>query len=78
MVFSILLLAISISALRKTGLKKIAYASAAFALFAIQLFYEYLEENIFNMLDTPYTDIILSSMTLAILVLFFLVVVKKR
>jgi hypothetical protein len=40
-VLSLLLMALSISAYRNTGLKKMAYAVAAFALFAAYLFSEW-------------------------------------
>ncbi len=76
-IFSLLLLALSISAYRKTGLKKIIYAATAFALFGIQLLFESLEEA-FEVLDTGYGSIITSSMTLAILILFFLAIVQKN
>jgi hypothetical protein len=76
-IFSLLLLALSISAYRKTGIKKIIYAAAAFALFGIQLLFESLEEVI-EVLDTGFGSIITSSMTLAILVLFFLAIVQKN
>ena len=72
-----MLLALSISAYRKTGLKKIAYAMVAFALFAAYLFYEYLED-IFNFLENTYSDIILPSMIFGVLVLFFLAIVRKN
>ena len=54
-----------------------AFAAAAFSLFAVQLLYEFLEESVLHMLDTPYLDLILSSMTLAILVIFFFAIIKK-
>lgn len=76
-IFSILLLALSISAYRKTGLKKIIYATIAFALFGIQLLIQSLEDT-FEVFDTGYTSLIISSMTLAILVLFFLAIVQKN
>ena|ERR671919_2419415 len=76
-IFSLLLLALSISAYRKTGLKKIIYAASAFALFAVQLLFESLEET-FEVLDTGYGSVITSSITLAILVLFFLAIVQKN
>jgi hypothetical protein len=76
-IFSLLLLALSISAYRKTGIKKIIYAAAAFALFGIQLLFESLEET-FEVLDTGFGSIVTSSMTLAILVLFFLAIVQKN
>ena len=76
-VLSLLLLALSISAYRNTGIKKIAYAIAAFALFAAFLFYEYLE-TVFKFLGETYSDLILPSMTFGILVLFFLAIVMKN
>ena len=76
-IFSLLLLALSITAFKKTGLKVTIYAIIIFALFAIQQILEYLEE-IFISLDTPITDVISSSMTLAILVLFFLAIVRTK
>src|SRR5262245_65953484 len=44
--FSLLLLGLSISAYRKTALKSIIYAAAAFGLFAAQLFFDYLEDAV--------------------------------
>jgi hypothetical protein len=76
-VFSLLLLTISISAYRKTGFKKIVYAILAFALFGIQALFDFLADNV-KFLSTPYNDVILLTMTLAILVLFFLAVVKRN
>jgi hypothetical protein len=76
-IFSLLLLALSISAYRKTGSKRIIYAATAFALFGIQLLFESLEDT-FEALDTGYGSVITSSMTLAILVLFFLAIVQKN
>ena len=76
-IFSILLLALSINAFKKTGLKVTIYAIIIFALFAVQQFIDYLD-NIFVELDIPITDVIISSMTLAILVLFFLAIVRTK
>jgi hypothetical protein len=75
--FSILLLALSISAYKDTGSKQLKYAIVAFGLFALFLFYEFLE-NTFKPVDTPYTDIIIPASGLAVAVLFFLAIVKKR
>ena len=75
--FSLVLFGVSINAYRTTGLKKLAYAAVAFALFAIQLFFEYTEE-IYDFFEDTQTDIIISSITLAIVVLFFLAVVRKK
>src|SRR5215212_3482970 len=75
--FSLLLLALSISAYRKTAFKKILYAAVAFGLFAIQMFVDYLEDAI-KAFDTPYTNMIFFGITLAILVLFFMAIVRKK
>ena len=76
-VFSLLLLALSILAYKRTGLKKIIFAAIAFSLFAVQLLLESIEE-IFLLGDLPIMDILSSAMTLAILVLFFLAIVRKN
>ena len=75
-VLSLLLFALSISAYRNTGLKKIKYAIVAFALFAAYLFWEYLED-VFTFLGDTYSNIILPSMTFGVLILFFLAIVRK-
>ena len=76
-IFSLLLLGLSILAYRRTGLKKIIFAAIAFSLFAIQLILEALEETIGILEEPPIGDILSASMTLAILVLFFLAIVRK-
>ena len=76
-IFSLLLLALSITAYRKTGLRFTIYAIIIFALFAIQQTMEFLEDS-FSSLDTPITDVAISSLTLAILVLFFLAIVRTK
>ena len=75
--FSLLLLALSISAYKRTALKRILYDSIAFGLFAIQMFFDYLEDAV-EAFDTAYTDIIFFGITLAILVLFFMAIVRKK
>lgn len=76
-IFSLLLLALSITAYRRTGLRMTIYAIAIFALFAIQQIFEYFE-SIIPELDAPLTGILLDSLTLAILVLFFLAIIRTR
>lgn len=75
--FSLLLLGLSVSAYRKTGLKKLVYAAVAFGLFALQMFVDYLEDAVPGF-DTPYSDMIFFGITLAILVLFFVAIVRKK
>ena len=76
-IFSLILLALSITAFKKTHLRVIIYAIAIFALFAIQQLFDYFE-NIIPELDTPVTGILVDSLTLAILVLFFLAIVRTK
>lgn len=76
-VFSLLLLGLSVSAYKKTALKKLVYAAVAFGLFAVQLFFDYLEDAV-EAFDTPYSDIVFFGITLAILVLFFMAIVRKK
>jgi hypothetical protein len=75
--FSLLLLGLSISAYRKTGFRRLVYAAVAFGLFALQLFFDYLEDAV-PAFDTPYADVIFFGITLAILVLFFMAIVRKK
>ena len=76
-IFSLLLLALSITAYIKTRLKITIYAITIFALFATQQFLDYLQ-NAFPILDTPLASVLLDSITLAILVLFFLAIVRLK
>jgi hypothetical protein len=75
--FSILLAGLSIYAYRKTAIKGIIYAAVAFGLFAAQMLFEYLEDEVVGF-DAPFNDIIFLGMTLAILVLFFLAIVWRK
>ena len=75
--FSLLLLALSITAYRKTGLRLILYGITIFALFAIQQFLDY-TQNIFPEFDTPEVSAFVDSLTLVILVLFFLAIVRSK
>jgi hypothetical protein len=72
------LLALSITAYRNTGLKKIKYAIVAFGLFAAFLLYEHLEATLEPLAASASADLILSCMTLAIVVLFFLAIVREN
>lgn len=75
--FSLLLLGLSISAYKKTALKRILYAAVAFGLFAVQMFFDYLGDAVVAF-DMPINDVIFSGITLAILALFFMAIVKKK
>ena len=76
-VFALLLFSLSILAYKRTRLKVMLYAAGAFVLFAIQLLLQSLEET-YDFLENPLADIMSSALTLAILVLFFLAIVKGR
>lgn len=76
-VISLLLLALSVTAYRKTHLRITIYAIIIFALFAIQQFIDYLD-NVIPALDNPITDVVISSLTLTILALFFLAIVRTK
>jgi heme A synthase len=65
-------------AYRRTGLRKIIFAAIAFSLFAIQLIIGSLEETFGILEEPPIGDILTATMTLAILVLFFLAIVKRE
>jgi hypothetical protein len=75
--FSLLLLGLSITAYKRTALKAIMYAAIAFGLFAAQLLFDYMEDAIEG-LEQPYNDVIYYAMTLAILVFFFLAIVRRK
>lgn len=76
-IFSIILFALAITAYRNTKIKKILFAGAAFGLFAIQLLVDSLEDYVV-FLEEQYVDILVPFITLAILILFFIAIVKKR
>src|SRR5689334_25383361 len=76
-IFSMLLLLLSISSYRKTGLKNILYAAGAFGLFAIRLFIEIFDES-YDVLDTYLITFLNSFITLAILILFFLAIIRRN
>jgi hypothetical protein len=75
--FSLLLLALSVAAYRKTGLRLIIYGITIFALFAIQQFLDYIQ-NIFPEFDTQEVSAFVDSLTLVILVMFFLAIVRSK
>jgi len=76
-IFSLVLFGLAITAYRNTKIKKILFAAAAFGLFAVQLLVDSLEDYV-EFLEEQYIDILVPIITLAILVLFFVAIVKKR
>ena len=76
-IFSILLFALSITAYRNTGIKKILFAAAAFGLFGIQVLVDSLESYL-GLIPEDIADITVPLITFVILILFFVAIVKKR
>ena len=76
-IVSIVLFALAITAYKNTGIKKILFAAAAFGLFAIQLLVDALEDSMI-FLEEEVVDIFVPLITFAILILFFVAIVKKR
>ena len=75
--FALLLLALSISAYRKTRVRRLLIASAAFGLFAFDVAIRQLDEFVFAVgLQTD--QIITTVIEFFILLLFFIAVVVKR
>lgn len=74
-ILSAVLVALSVVSYHKSGLKKLLYATIAFLLFGMFLIYESLEY--LYSLDNPFTDIVIPLSGLAIILFFFLAVVKK-
>ena len=76
-IFSLLLFALSITAYRNTGIKKILFASVAFGLFGIQLLVDSLEDYV-EWMEESVLDILVPLITFTILILFFVAIVKRR
>ena len=75
--FALLLFALSISAYRKTRLRRLLIVSVAFALFAVDVVVRQLDAFVFTVgLQTD--QVITTVIELFILLLFFLAVVAKR
>lgn len=74
-ILSVILVALSIFSYQKSGLKKLLYAAIAFSIFCVLLIYEGLEH--FYSLDNPFTDIVIPLSGLAIILFFFLAVIRK-
>ena len=75
--FSVLLFALTLTAYMNARSKKIAFASAAFGVFAIQQFFTYVDEYMFNIVRDDIRYALSSALLLVILILFFLAIIKK-
>lgn len=76
-VISILLMILSITIYRNKNLKRIAFAIAIFAIFAIQHIINYVDAMVVDIMPDDMRYALYSSMTLVIIILFFLTIVKK-
>lgn len=74
-ILAAVLVGLSVFSYHKSGLKKLLYAGIAFLLFGIFLIYESLEH--FYGLDNAFTDIVIPLSGVAIILFFFLAVIKK-
>lgn len=75
--FSLFLLGLTIKAYTVSGLRKILFAAAAFGLFSVNLFFEYAEKT-FDWFEDIESEIISAVIFLAILILFFIAIIKKK
>lgn len=53
------------------------FAIAAFGLFAVESFIDYLEDVVPE-LDPPYIDLLLAIISLVILILFFIALIRRK
>jgi hypothetical protein len=74
-VFSVLLLVLSVSGYIKTRIRLTLYAVIIFSLFAIQQFLDF-SDDVVPALDNMMTDLVVHSLTLAILIIFFMAIVR--
>ncbi len=76
-IISLLLMALSITIYKKQSLKRIMFGIAIFALFAVQHIINFIDAQLVDIMPDDMRYTIFSSMTLAIIGLFFLSIVKK-
>ena len=76
-VFALILLALSLTAYRRTSLRRLLFVSAAFGLFAVEVIVRHLD--MFVLALGPETDVILeTALDFAILLLFFVALVVEK
>ena len=76
--FSVLLFALTLTAYMNARSKKIAFASAAFGVFAIQQSLTYIDEYMVNIVRDDIRYALSSALLLLILILFFVAIIKKN
>lgn len=75
-VFALVLLALSLSAYRKTHLRRLIIVSAAFGLFAVEVLMNQLDVSVFTV-SYNVERVVSALLDFLILLLFFFAVVKK-
>jgi hypothetical protein len=75
-VFALILLALSLSAYRKTRMRRLLLVSGAFALFAVEVLVRQLDDFVFNV-GFQTAQIVVAVMEFIILLLFFLAIVVR-
>ena len=75
-VFALILLALSLSAYRKTRLRRLLLVSVAFGLFAVEVVITQLDDFVFNVGEQT-AQIVVAAMEFTILLLFFLAIVVR-
>ena len=74
---AIILAAIALTAFRTTGIKKIVFAIVAFTLVAVQHVINYIDSSVTDFMPDDIRYILFSAITLAIMLMFFLAIVRK-
>jgi len=75
-VFAVILLALSLSAYRKTRMRRLLLVSGAFGLFAVEVLIRQLDDFVFNV-GFHTAQIVVAIMEFVILLLFFLAIVVR-
>jgi len=75
-VFALVLLALSLSAYRKTRMRRLLLVSGAFGLFAVEVLVRQLDDFVFNV-GFQTAQIVVAVMEFIILLLFFLAIVVR-
>ncbi len=75
-IFSLVLLALSLSAYRRTRLRRLLLVSCAFGLFAVEVLIRQLDDFVFNV-GFQTAQIVVGVMEFVILLLFFLAIVVR-
>ena len=75
-IFALVLLALSLSAYRKTRLRRLLLVSCAFGLFAVDVLVRQLDDFVFNV-GFQTAQILVALMEFVILLLFFLAIVVR-